>query len=97
MTRIAIAVLLVALRAAPGLALPKGYEEDFAGCRDRSRSAEDRERCCKETHDDCIAQCSRETDAGASPEQKEAIARCEAECTRALTDCTRGPTSDAPE
>ena len=57
MKRIATAVLLAALCAAPGLALPKGYEEDFAGCRDRSSGAEDRERCCKETHDDCIAQC----------------------------------------
>ena len=91
MKRIASAVLLVALCAAPGLALPKGYEEDFAGCRDRSSGAEDRERCCKETHDDCIAQCQRVGAGTSQAEQKEATARCEAECTRALTDCTRGP------
>ena len=92
MKRIATAVLLAALCAAPGLALPKGYEEDFAGCRDRSSGAEDRERCCKETHDDCIAQCQRVSAGASQAEQKEATARCEAECTRALTDCTRGPT-----
>ena len=97
MKRIARTVLLVALCAAPGLALPKGYDEDFAGCRDHSRDAEDRERCCKETHDDCIAQCPREGVGGSPAEQKEAAARCEAECTRALTDCTRGPAGDAPE
>jgi hypothetical protein len=86
------AALFTAVCAAPGLALPRGYEEDFAGCRDRSKDAEDRERCCKKTTDDCLAECKRILDSAPESEKDyDASISCQTECTSAFTDCTKGP------
>jgi hypothetical protein len=88
--------LLAALAASPMFGLPKGYQEDFEGCRDRSKDAQDRERCCTETALDCLEECKRILESTPEGEKDyDAAIRCQGGCTAASEDCKFGPKKEA--
>ncbi len=81
-------VSCLAFVAASGLAvlaLPRGYKEDFNGCATQSPNTTERERCCKETYKDCLAQCSKNFADDPSGELF-----CAADCTGAVDQCKKG-------
>ena len=82
-TRAAVAILvLLACQSASGL--PTGYKEDFNGCAS-SPDADDRTRCCSETHSDCTDQCKTD-----HPNDIEASLQCSQGCFLAAVDCRDG-------
>jgi hypothetical protein len=86
-SRFALCLALIAASGLAVLALPRGYKEDFNGCATQSPSQAERDRCCKETFDDCQAQCTKDWEAnGTDP------INCASDCTWAAIGCKKGET-----
>jgi hypothetical protein len=87
---LAWAPLFAVLVAAPGFGLPKGYAEDFEGCRERSKDAADRDRCCSETYDDCEAECKKiRGDAPDDAKSDDEYVKCSSGCAIEANRCQK--------